>query len=136
MPSGEPSQPNNAIEAEAATKSAVCGLQGTDNPTKMVPPHPNGRILKIPEVHMTKSEKLTELKIRSEMLNVKCNFSYQYSNDENSTKCQNCSTDKIQSQEHIPDCEKLKETVNINYSDFTLKYQSVWHEWTSVENNI
>ena len=81
------------------------------------------------------------------MLNVKSNFSYQYSNDETSTNCQYCSNDEIQFQEHILDCEKIKETVNINYTDlfnsdltkvkFTLnKYQSVWHEWTSVENEI
>ena len=81
------------------------------------------------------------------MLDVRSNFSHLYSNDENFLNCQYCSTDKIQTQEHIIYCEKIsqsEEIVNINYADLLnsdlkrvksalIKYQESWQEWISFE---
>ena len=84
------------------------------------------------------------------MLHVKSNFSHLYSNDDESINCQYCSTDKIQTQEHIIYCEKIshsEETVSINYADLLnsdlqrvksclTKYQETWQEWIRDEAAI
>ena len=82
-------------------------------------------------------------KVRSEMLNVKKNFSHFYENDKDKLFCQHCPVNTVQSQEHIPLCEAIKEKINIQYEDLLgsnlskikislEKYQMAWDQWTEI----
>ena len=48
--------------ASGALEYHRCWLQGPHRPPKVVPPHQNGLYSRYPEVHMTKTMKLLELK--------------------------------------------------------------------------
>ena len=79
-------------------------------------------------------------KIRTEMLNVKKNFSHFYKDN---LFCQYCPNNVLQSQEHIPICEAIKEKIYLNYEDLLGsnvskikialgKYQTAWDQWSRI----